>query len=43
MMPVAQCKDSSGSHPCLTAGGLEEANSMERFQRLSDLVLAAVV
>jgi CubicO group peptidase (beta-lactamase class C family) len=28
---------------CLTAGGLEEANSMERFQRLSDLVLAAAV
>lgn len=28
---------------CLTAGGMEEANSMERFQRLSDLVLAAAV
>lgn len=31
------------SFVCLTAGGLEEANSLERFQRLSDLVLAAVV
>lgn len=28
---------------CLTAGGLEEANSMERFQRLSDLIQAAAV
>jgi CubicO group peptidase (beta-lactamase class C family) len=31
------------SFVCLTAGGLEEANSMERFQRLSDVVLAAAV
>ena len=28
---------------CLTAGALEESYSMDRFQRLSDLVLAAVV
>jgi len=28
---------------CLTAGLLEESYSMERFQRLSDLVLAAVI
>ena len=28
---------------CLTAGLLEESRSMDRFQRLSDLVLAAVV
>jgi CubicO group peptidase (beta-lactamase class C family) len=28
---------------CLTAGLLEESRSLERFQRLSDLVLAAVV
>ncbi len=28
---------------CLTAGALEESYSMERFQRLSDLVLSAVV
>ena len=28
---------------CLTAGAMEESYSMERFQRLSDLVHAAVV
>jgi CubicO group peptidase (beta-lactamase class C family) len=28
---------------CLTAGGIEETRSVERFQRLSDLVLASVV
>jgi CubicO group peptidase (beta-lactamase class C family) len=28
---------------CLTSGLLEESRSMDRFQRLSDLVLAAVV
>lgn len=28
---------------CLTAGGIEETRSMERFQRLSDLAHAAVV
>lgn len=27
---------------CLTAGAIEESSSMERFQRLSDLVHAAV-